>query len=250
MHDVAEGHETPSKPSAVDGTARETQVSPPSPVERRPRRVPPLDPKPPPATAQFVAFPHEMAFKPVVAGGTGRNDHDAPLSLLEATIPDEGPSGTVDSPTSRHWECVAHVMLVKYGTPGGALPLSLRELCFQVDPPLAVVMMLSRLPPLGSPMMASTSPSAMQERRVVQVTKCRVSSPLGTLTVFQLRPALFEVTAIALVIAVVTPTAIQKVLVGHESATSLPTPLGSAGASVHEFPPSSVRITAPRSPLP
>jgi hypothetical protein len=56
----------------------------------------------------------------------------------------------------------------------------------------------------------------MQDRRVVQVTKFRCSSPLGSATVFQLLPALFDVTAIALLIAVVTPTAMQKNLVGHE----------------------------------
>jgi hypothetical protein len=84
----------------------------------------------------------------------------------------------------------------------------------------------------------------------VQVTKFSSSSPLGTATVLQLRPALFEITAIALVIAVVTPTAMQKVLFGHEIPTSLPTPFGNAGASDHVPPPSRVLITAPRWPLP
>ena len=134
--------------------------------------------------------------------------------------------------------------------PSGAAGSVAIELCVQVDPPLVVVMMLRRLPSLGSPIVASTSPSAIHDRRVVQVTKFSCSSPLGTATVVQLLPALFEVTAIALPIAVVTPTAMQKDLVGHEIPTSLPTPLGNAGANAHEPPPLSVLSTAPRSPLP
>jgi hypothetical protein len=210
--------------------------------------VPPLAPKPPPATAHWVALPHEMAFNMVVPGGTAWKVHEAPRSVLEAIIPDGEPSGGVESPTSRQCVAVAHVRPLKYGMPRGAALVAI-ERCFQA-PPLTVVMMLRRLPPLGSPMLASAAPSAMQKRRVLQVTKSSSSSPLGTATVLQLRPALFEITAIAPVIAVVTPTAMQKVLVGHEIPTSLPTPFGNAGSNDHVPPPSRVLITTPRWPLP
>ena len=250
MHQVTETQETPSRPTAAVGTIRDVQVCPASPVVSMSRSLPPLASMPPPAATHCVALPHETAFKNVVPGGTAWNVHDAPRSVVEAIIPDGEPSGGVASPTSRQCVAVAHVRPVKYGTPRGAALLVAIERCFQVDPPLMVVMMLRRLPVLGSPVVASTSPSAMQTRGVVQVTKLSSSSPLGTAAVRQLLPALFEITAIALVIAVVTPTAMQKVLVGHEIPTSLPTPLGNAGANDHVPPPSRVLSTAPRSPLP
>jgi hypothetical protein len=250
MQEVVDGQETPSKPTADEGTVREVQVRPPSLVVRRSRLMPPLPPMPPPAMAHRVALPHETAFKMVVPVGRAWLVHDAPLSVLDTITPDGEPSGGVASPTSRQSVVEAHVRPVKYGMPGGAaLPVAI-ERCFQVDPPLLVVMMLRRLPPLRSPMVASTSPSAMQDRWVVQVTKFSCSSPLGTATVLQLLPALFEVTAIALLIAMVTPTAMQKTLVGHEIPTSRPTPFGNAGTNDHEPPPSRVRSTVPRSPLP
>jgi hypothetical protein len=250
MHDVADGQETPSRPTADEGTVCEVQISPASLVVRRSRLMPPLAPMPPPATAHWVALPHETAFNMVVAGGTAWNVHEAPRSVLEAIIPDAEPSGGVASPTSRQCVAVAHVIPLKYGMPRGAALLVAIEPCFQVAPPLLVVMMLSRLPPLGSPIVASTSPSAMHDFRLVQVTRFSSSSPLGTATVLQLRPASFVITAIAPVIAVDTPTAIQKVFVGHEIPTSLPTPLGNAGANDHAAPPSRVLITAPRWPFP
>jgi hypothetical protein len=197
-----------------------------------------------------VALPHETAFNMVVPDGTTWLVHEPPLSELDKITPDGDPSGGVASPTSRQCVVEVHVSPVKYGMPDGvALPGAI-ERCFQEDPPLLVVMMLRRLPPLGSPIVASTSPSAMQDRRVVQVTRFNISSPFGTATVPQLRPALFEVTAIALLIAVFTPTAMQKDLVGHETPTSLPTPFGNAGANDHEPPPLRVLSSAPRSPLP
>jgi hypothetical protein len=164
MHDVADGQETPSRPTADEGTVREVQNFPPSLVVRRSRLVPPLAPMPPPATAHWVALPHEMAFNMVVPGGTAWKVHEAPRSVLEAIIPDGEPSGGVASPTSRQCVAVAHVRPLKYGMPRGAALLVAIERCFQVDPPLMVVMMLRRLPALGSPVVASTSPSAMQKR--------------------------------------------------------------------------------------
>jgi hypothetical protein len=250
MHEVVDGQETPSKPTADEGTIREVQVCPPSLVVRSSRLMPPLPPMPPPATAHWVALPHEMAFSMVVPGGRAWLVHEAPRSELDKITPDGEPSGGVALPT--RWQCVSegHVRPLKYGMPRGAVLSVAIERCFQVDPALVVVMMLRRLPPLGSPMVASICPSAMQDRRVVQVTKFSCSSLLGTTTVLQLLPASFEVTAIALLIAVFTPTAMQKNLVGHEIPTSLPTPFGNVGSNDHELPPLRVLSTAPRSPLP
>ena len=109
VHEVVDGQETPSRPTAEEGTVREVQSCPPSLVVRRSRLVPPLAPMPPPTTAHWVALPHEMAFNMVVPGGTAWLVQDAPPSALDKMTPDGEPSGGVASPTRKQCVAEAHV---------------------------------------------------------------------------------------------------------------------------------------------
>jgi hypothetical protein len=64
------GQETPSRPTAVEGTLDSVQVRPPSLVVRRPWTPPPRGSIPPPATTHLEILTHEIAFKKFVSGGT------------------------------------------------------------------------------------------------------------------------------------------------------------------------------------
>jgi hypothetical protein len=112
-HEVAVGHETPSKPAAAVGTGRETQVSPSSVVVRIKRLRPPLAEYPPPTTTQWLVLTHETAFRICVPCGSTSYVQVLPPSVLAMISPEGAPSPGVASPTITQRVRDAHIIAAK-----------------------------------------------------------------------------------------------------------------------------------------